>query len=203
VTRERERGAAAQRWVMGTSKDRDAAFRQIYTRYYLRVVRFFVAAFRLPHDEAEELAQETFVRFFTHMKDYRGDAEWAFLETVARNVWFNRIRANNTKKRQGVVVELDDPDAADVRDTIASDHDPHHELAADQVARLRKQELTAAINALPTGTREVLQLYLEDFSYTEIAEALRISVDAVKSRIRDAKKLLRSRLGSDEDSDSL
>jgi DNA-directed RNA polymerase specialized sigma24 family protein len=44
----------------------------------------------------------------------------------------------------------------------------------------------------------VVHLQLQDYTYDEIAAALRVTVDAVKSRLRDAKKSLRARLGDAE-----
>ena len=40
-----------------------------------------------------------------------------------------------------------------------------------------------------------MQLWLDEFTYDEIAKFLRITVDAVKSRLRDARKMLRAKLG--------
>ena len=69
------------------------------------------------------------------------------------------------------------------------------DYAERQQEALRKQRLRDAIIALTPGQRECIQLRLDDFTYEEIAKVLRISVDAVKSRLRDAKKILRERLG--------
>jgi DNA-directed RNA polymerase specialized sigma24 family protein len=61
----------------------------------------------------------------------------------------------------------------------------------------RHRRLFDTIAGLPPGQRECTLLWLEDFQYDEIARALRITVDAVKSRLRDARKLLRARLGDE------
>lgn len=60
-----------------------------------------------------------------------------------------------------------------------------------------RKELHDAIAALPEGQRHAIQLWLDGFHYSDIAHALRISVDAVKSRLRDAKRHLRPRIGDD------
>jgi DNA-directed RNA polymerase specialized sigma24 family protein len=60
---------------------------------------------------------------------------------------------------------------------------------------MRSKHLRDAITGLPTGSRECIQLWLNEFTYDEIAKFLKITVDAVKSRLRDAKKILRARLG--------
>ncbi len=167
-------------------------FRPLYQKYYWRVVRFYVRSFRLTEEDAEELAQDAFLRFYEAMDEYRGDAEWAFFETIARNVAYNRIRSQKTAKRSGRMVDIDDPDFS---------HEPEAPAVPDYAEReeeaLRGKRLRDAIAQLPSGGRECLQLWLDDFKYDEIAKFLGITLDAVKSRLRDAKKLLRARLGDD------
>jgi RNA polymerase sigma-70 factor, ECF subfamily len=169
-------------------------FKSLYQKYYWRVVRFYVQSFRLSQEDAEDLAQEAFLRFYEAMDEYRGDAEWAFFETIARNVAYNKIRSQKTAKRGAKTVSIDDPDLK--HDPAAPDEPDYAERQHDA---LRKQRLRDAITALTPGQRECVQLRLDDFTYEEIAKILRISVDAVKSRLRDAKKILRERLGDGDD----
>jgi RNA polymerase sigma factor (sigma-70 family) len=145
--------------------DRNDLFRFLYKRYYARMLRYFRQVFRLSEADAQELSQDSFLRFYRAMDEYRGEAEWALLETIARNVGYNRVRSVTTAKRGRIRPE----------------------------SRMRQ-----AIAELPAGQRQCLQLYLEDFSQEEISRTLQISIVAVKSRIRDAKRALRERLG-DED----
>lgn len=171
---------------------RDERFRSYYQKYFRRIVRFYVRSFRFDEADSEDLAQEAFIRFYEAMDEYRGDAEWAFFEAIARNVAFNRIRSRKTLKRNARTVDLDDPDVRrNEPGTAAPDYvEQQHEA-------LLKKQLRAAIAGLPAGQREAVMLWLEGFKYDEIARALRISMDAVKSRIRDAKRALRARLGDD------
>ena len=172
---------------------KDDRFRSLYRKYYLRMVRYFVRGFHCPQEDAEELTQEAFLRFYEAIDEYRGDAEWAFLETVARNVAYNRIRAAKTQKRNVHPVDLDDPDVRN--------HEPSAPPEADYAERehdaMQRSRLYDAIAQLPAGQRLCLQLWLEELQYDEIANTLRTTIDAVKSRLRDAKKLLRARLGDD------
>ena len=119
-----------------------------------------------------------------------GDAEWAFFETIARNLAYNKIRSQKTAKRGAKTVSIDDPGLN--HDPAAPDEPDYAERQHDA---LRKQQLRDAITALTSGQRECIQLRLDEFTYEEIAKILRVSVDAVKSRLRDAKKILRERLG--------
>lgn len=170
--------------IRDDGNSRDERFKSYYQKYYRRVVRFYVRAFRFDEHDAEELAQESFMKFYEAMDEYRGDAEWAFIETIARNVGLNKIRSGLTLKRNVKTVPLDDPDIGNRVST-----------PAPQLDRITRKQMYAAMAELPSGQRECLRPWLDGSSYDEIARALRISQDAVKSRIRDAKRSLRARLG--------
>lgn len=171
---------------------RHERFRSLYQKYYLRMVRFYMRAFHVPQEDAEELTQEAFVRFYRSMDEYRGDAEWAFLETIARNLGYNQVRSQRAAKRSGQKVEIDDPEFANEREPVAPEGPDY---AEQQEQAMRSRQLHVAIALLPVGQRQCLLLWLDDFSYDDIAATLHISPDAVKSRVRDAKRLLRTRLG--------
>jgi len=177
----------------GNGGDRNERFKTLYQKYYRRVVRFYVRAFRFAEEDAEELAQEAFLRFYEAMDEYRGDAEWAFFESVARNVAYNKIRWRKTQKRNARTIDIDDPEVS--RNEPPAPEQPDY--AERQHEALQRKRLYGAISELPPGQRECVQLWLDDFKYGEIATALHTSMDAVKSRLRDAKRQLRARLGED------
>lgn len=172
---------------------RDERFKSFYQRYYLRILRFLVRGFHLTQEDAEELTQEVFLRFYEALDEYRGDAEWAFLETIARNTAYNHIRSRSTAKRNAPTVDIDDPEH--FNEPAAP---PEPDYADRQHAALLRKRLYEAIDALTPGQRNVVHLQLQDYTYDEIAAALRVTIDAVKSRLRDAKKILRARLGDVE-----
>lgn len=168
-------------------------FRSLYGRHYARMLRYFRRVFRVSDADAEELAQESFLRFYRAMHEYRGEAEWALLETIARNVGFNRVRSQATIKRGAVRPESLNGAESSRRDPAAAQtHPVDRMITAERTAHLRQ-----AIAELPKGQRQCVQLRLQDLSYDEIARMLKISVDAVKSRLRDATRQLRERLGDE------
>jgi RNA polymerase sigma-70 factor (ECF subfamily) len=157
------------------------------------MLRYFRQVFRVSEADAQDLTQDSFVRFYRALDEYRGEAEWALLETIARNVGYNRVRSLTTIKRGAIRPEsLDDPEVAYSEATVEQQHPVDALVDAERRTRLQQ-----AILELPKGQRQCLQLWLDDFSYEEISRALRMSLDAVKSRIRDAKRLLRERLGDE------
>ncbi|HEX8251922.1 MAG TPA: sigma-70 family RNA polymerase sigma factor [Thermoanaerobaculia bacterium] len=173
----------------GRGRDHEL-FTELYARYYRRMLRFFMHGFRLPAEDAHDLVQDTFVRFYESMDEYRGDAEWALLELIGRNVALNRIRALGTAKRNAKTVDIDDPKAFDEPAALPEpDYAEREELAS------QRKRLHDAIASLPAGQRQCMQLWLEDFKYDEIARTLRITLDAVRSRLRDARRELQSRIG--------
>ena len=167
-------------------------FDSMYERYRRSIVLFFMRAFHVGEEDAKDLTQETFTRFFQALDEYRGDAKWAYLETVARRVGINHVRSLNTAMRNARTVDIDDP--GNFTSEPAAPEGPDY--AERQHQELRLQALRDAIASLPAGQRQCVQLYLKGMKYHEIAKALRISLDAVRSRIRDAKRLLREKLGA-------
>ncbi|HYO75588.1 MAG TPA: RNA polymerase sigma factor [Thermoanaerobaculia bacterium] len=173
--------------------DRDELFRSLYQKYYRRMVRYYTRVFRLSEEDAEELAQDAFIRFYQAMKDYRGDAEWAFFEAIARNLGYNRVRSLATGKRGAQTVTLDDP-AVLKREPMAREEPDYAER---QHETMRLERLRDEITKLPRRQRQCLQLRLNEQTYEEHATHLQITIDAVKSSVRDAKRLLRERMGDD------
>jgi RNA polymerase sigma-70 factor (ECF subfamily) len=172
----------------------DDRFESIHERYRARIVAYFRRVFGVSPAEAEDLTQDSFIRFYKAMDRYAGETEWAPLWKIARNVGLNRLRSTGTIKRGSIrTASLDDAESTHEAMDDTQKHPIDTMIEAERLRRLQ-----VAIDELPKGQRRCLQLWLEDLSGEEIAEALRITVVAVKSRIRDAKRALRERLG-DED----
>ena len=168
--------------------DRDAEFEELYRRHYARVYRFYRLQ-RLPDDAAHDLAQEVFTRAYRNFHQYR-DGGWTFFETIARNVLYNLLRARKTHKRSARTVDLDDPE---FNQEIAARPEPDYadrEEAARNWKRFRD-----AIAELPAGQRRCLELKADGLKYHEIAAEMDIPIAAVKTRLKEAKKRLRTRLG--------
>jgi RNA polymerase sigma-70 factor (ECF subfamily) len=164
-------------------------FEETYRKYYARVWRYYRSC-RVSDDEAHDLAQDTFKRLWEYRDSIRGEDPWPFLKRIARSVLLNFIRAARTQRRTATTVTLDDPEI--VIDPPA----PAEQTYEDREDDLRRRDLLhRAFRELPKGQQECLRLRMADFSYDEIQKTLGITLDAVKSRIRDAKRFLRERLG--------
>lgn len=168
----------------------DDRFEKIYRRFYARVWRYFRSC-RVSDDEAHDLAQDTFTSLFKRMGTIRSENEWPFLQSIARTVFLNSYRAGRTQKRDVTkVVDLDDPGIA-----ASAPVSEQPDLAMKQQTELRLTKLRDAIATLPNGQKQCMEWWLSGLSYTEIGRTLGITLDAVKSRIRDAKRTLSAQLG--------
>lgn len=170
----------------GSNNDR---FEETYRNYYGRVLRYYRSC-RIADDEASDLAQDTFKRLWERWSTIRGEDPWPFLKQIARSILLNYIRASKTQKRKAPLVEIDDPEL--FVDPPAPQEQSYEDREDEQ---MRREALYRAFHELPKGQQECLRLQLKDFSYDEIQKTLGITPDAVKSRIRDAKRSLRERLG--------
>lgn len=172
----------------GGGRDRDELFAGMFDRHYARMVRY-LRGYNVPTEDARDLAQEVFARFYQRIEQYRGEAEWGFLEKIARNLLSNWWRDRSALKRTAHLVHIDDPEFENEPRAETPDY-------AERLDSARNRKLLHdAIAALPAGQQHCLHLWLDGFKFKEIAEVLRITLDAVKSRLRDARRTLIDRLG--------
>jgi RNA polymerase sigma-70 factor (ECF subfamily) len=155
------------------------AYGELVTRHQQGV---FNACYRILHErgEAEDLAQETFLRAHSRLNIF--DLERPF------GPWIRRVAANlclNHLESQKVIGELDEErDAA---------QDPGPEAAIE--IRERSEQIRAALASLPPRYRAVIELrHYQGLSYDEIARELEIPLSDVKSHLFRARKLLAEKL---------
>jgi RNA polymerase sigma-70 factor, ECF subfamily len=181
--------------LLRLARDGDpAAFRILIRRtdrYLYRIARSVL----LDDQEAEDVVQETYVRAFNRLVDFRGDA--------SLSTWLTRIALNEALKqhrRRRRVVSLDVLDSASARldaqihrsPMIAPDQDPERATAQHQI-RIR---LERAIDGLPEAFRTVFVLRdIEEASTEQTASALGLQPQTVKTRLHRARRLLREALG--------
>lgn len=168
----------------------DERFEAIYRKHYARVWRYFRTN-NISDDEAHDLCQDAFKRLLERIDQIRNEDPWPFLQTIAKTVLLNRVRARQTQKRSAPMVEIDDPELSFAEPAAPAELD-YADRQADEARRTR---LLTAVASLPPGQRECLRLWIQGHKYDEIAKILGISIDAVKSRLRDAKRYLREQLG--------
>lgn len=152
------------------------AFEQLIRKYQDQVFRF--ALYALPtRQDAEDVAQETFIAAFRYIGRFRGDASFlTWLMSIARKKAASLYRS----RRATEVVELVE------------------ELSDGSGIPLEHLEIRAAVSALPKPYRDLVVLrYVNQLDVKEIAAATGISTSAAASRLFDARRMLREALGND------
>ncbi len=173
----------------------ESAFVEIMTRYREKIFTVAVSLLR-NHADAEEIAQDTFIRAHRGLARFRGDSSLAtWLHRIAVNLARNRYWYFFRRRRHATLsldCALDADSNATFADLIASAAaDPAHEAVTSEFATV----VAACMEKLEAGHREILTLRnVLHRSYDEIATMLGINVGTVKSRIARARQNLRALL---------
>jgi RNA polymerase sigma-70 factor (ECF subfamily) len=170
----------------------EAAFVEIVKRYKGKMASIALSHLR-NHADAEEIAQDTFIRAHRGLARFRGDSSLAtWLHRIAFNLSRNRFKYYYCRRRH-MMLSLDcafsEDNQATFGDLIASEtSSPVREATTVEFSEL----VSACMEKLGVRQREILRLRNGlDHSYGEIADALGISIGTVKSRIGRAREKLR------------
>jgi RNA polymerase sigma-70 factor (ECF subfamily) len=164
------------------------AFRQLVERHQNAVIGTVAKMLGNPSD-AEDIAQQVFLRIWCNAKRYHPDAKFTtYIFTITRHLVFNETRRRSRKK------EVSSDAHEDHSNYLLEDRPDRHPDAELLQAELQ-QAVDAAIASLPEVQRMavVLRRY-EQLSYEEIAEVLKLTVSAVKSLLFRARATLRDRM---------
>lgn len=159
------------------------AFNQLVVRYQHRIYGLAYRMTGSPSD-AHDLAQDTFMRAFRHLSTFQQGRPFA--------PWLYRIAINlclDHRQRQAPTISLDDYDL------------PHQEPSPEvrAIQREARQRVHKAILSLSPKYRAVIILrHLEDLSYEEIATALDLPLNTVRTHLFRAREALRKALRDDE-----
>lgn len=165
-----------------------AAFAELVTRHQRYVYNL---AYRLLRDtdEAEDLAQEAFVRAWQGLGGFRRRAKFTtWLYRIVTNLCYNRL---SSLRRQLLDVSLD----ADEHEPAALALPRIKEPPAAVEAAERRAFLHQQVAVLPAKYRLVITLfYLQAFSYEEIAQVLDLPLGTVKTHLFRARERLKRQL---------
>ncbi len=145
-------------------------------------------------DDANDLAQETFVRVFKSCKSFRVDEKFtAWLYTIAANLARNHFRWR--ARHPSVSLEAE---AGDSEQTLGSTLPANAPAPGEQaLAAERAAAVRAAVGKLPEDLREAIVLCeWEERSVAEAAAILETTPKAIESRLYRARQMLRERLKS-------
>jgi RNA polymerase sigma-70 factor, ECF subfamily len=172
------------RWQAGDGM----AFEALVRRHERRVFRLLLRMLGSP-DEAEDVAQETFLNLHRHGHRFRSEARFStFVYRVAANAALNRRRSQGRSAAR--MQKLSQRHAAG-DDLPQSPRNP--EEAA--VSKETTAQVQSALGRIPPILRLPLVLYdVEGLAYGEIAQVLGVAEGTVKSRIHRARQALREEL---------
>lgn len=167
------------------------AFYNLVSRYERRLYRSALAITGNPAD-AEETVQETFLRAFEHLSQFRAEAKF---QTWLTQILLNTARMKLRKNHAGLWESLDEPRPTEEglmpRDVAEWRENPEQKLGREEMERILHQ----ALRGLPPGYREVIAMRdMQLLSTQETAELLGMSVANVKTRLLRARLQLRERL---------
>ncbi|WP_096669366.1 RNA polymerase sigma factor RpoE [Polaromonas sp. AET17H-212] len=181
-----------ERTVAGDQK----AFELLVIKYQRRIQRLIGRMVR-DVDLVEDIAQETFIRAYRALAQFRGEAQFY--------TWLYRIAVNTAKKalmelkRDPTVSEnsfksgqSDESDeTSPLENELISSETPEAVLAGKEIAQM----VNAAMEALPEELRQAITLReIEGLSYEEIAEVMNCPIGTVRSRIFRAREAISARI---------
>ena len=178
-----------ERAVAGDEK----AFELLVIKYQRRIQRLIGRMVR-DVDLVEDIAQETFIRAYRALAQFRGEAQFY--------TWLYRIAVNTAKKalmdlkRNPTVSENffksgDDDETSPLENDLISSETPDAVLASKEIAEM----VNAAMEALPEELRQAITLReIEGLSYEEISEVMNCPIGTVRSRIFRAREAISEKI---------
>ncbi len=185
-----------QQLVARTVAGDQRAYELLVIKYQRRIQRLIGRMVR-DVDLVEDIAQETFIRAYRALHQFRGDAQFY--------TWLYRIAVNTAKKalmglkRNPVVTESalrnasddDDDETYRLQNELTTEETPETVLAAKEIA----SAVNAAMDALSEDLRQAVTLReIEGLSYEEIAEMMSCPIGTVRSRIFRAREVISARV---------
>lgn len=170
-----------------------AAFSRLVEAYERRIFRL-AKNITSNEQDAEDVLQETFLKAYEHLSDFQGNSKfYTWLVRIAVNEALMKLR----KRKSDRSVPLDEalapagPEDAPPREIAVWEENPEQQYSREELGAI----LDNAVKSLAPEYRTVFTLRdVDDLSTEETAEALNLSVPAVKSRLLRARLQLREKL---------
>jgi RNA polymerase sigma-70 factor, ECF subfamily len=171
------------------------SFELLLQRYRTPLVNFLYRMVR-SREQAEDLAQEVFIRVYRAREEYVPSAKFTtWLFRIATNLALNWLRDHRYQKME---MSIDAPLAADAEDGDERPFevaDKHATVEQNLVEQERKKMIRHAIEKLPEKQRAAVLLHkYQELDYAEIAKILSCSESALKSLLFRAYEVLRVEL---------
>jgi RNA polymerase sigma-70 factor, ECF subfamily len=181
---------ADQQLVRRVQAGDKSAFNLLVLKYQHRVLKL-VGRFVNDAAEAEDVAQEAFIKAYRALASFRGDsAFYTWLYRIAINTAKNAL-VSNRRRPVDFDLDLQDPEQYDRHARLKEGDTPEGVLLTDEI----REVVERAMEQLPEDLRTAIVLReLEGLSYEEIAEAMDCPVGTVRSRIFRAREAIDKKL---------
>jgi RNA polymerase sigma-70 factor (ECF subfamily) len=167
------------------------AYGQLVRRYQNKIFRL-AQHITQNREDAEDVLQETFLKAYEHLDQFQGNSKfYTWVVRIAVNQALMKLRRRKNDKSVSLDETIDTGEDTIVREIAAWDEDPEQRLSREEIGGI----LDTAVQSLEAPYRSVFVLRdIEELSTEETAEALGLSVPAVKSRLLRARLQLREKL---------
>jgi RNA polymerase sigma-70 factor, ECF subfamily len=178
--------AVARRILSGD----EAAFREVFDRFFPRLYRFALARLGGDPDTASDIVQQTFCNAIERLDTYRGEAAlYTWFCQICRNVLADHFRKHGRGVARVVLLE-DQPNARALLESLAAPvgDQPETGVWRQQVHRM----VEATLDSLPGHYGEVLEWkYIDGLTVVEIAGRLKLGSKAAESLLTRAREAFR------------
>ena len=178
--------------LVAQSREGDtSAFGELVRRYEGKIFRLAQHVTQ-NREDAEDVLQETFMKAYEHLDQFQGNSKfYTWIVRIAVNQALMKLRRRKTDKSVSLDETIDTGEDTMIREIAAWDEDPEQRFSRDELGGI----LDTAVQSLEAPYRSVFTLRdIDDLSTEETAEALGLSVPAVKSRLLRARLQLREKL---------
>ena len=168
------------------AEQNQAAFIVLYTRYHTGV-KSHISRYVSQKEDVEDICLESFQKAFSQITTYNPEYKFStWLYRIARNTAFDHLSRHDREKNYMPTTSINE-DLAELKDIPATMHNPEEDI-------INQQEYDKWLNnieKLKDDYHIVAKMNLIDnFGYKEIADALDMPINTVKTKIRRAKALL-------------
>ena len=179
-----------QELVRRVQRGDSAAFDVLVRKYQHRIIGL-IGRYISDWSECQDVAQDTFIRAYRAMANFRGDAQfYTWLHRIAVNTAKNHLVAQNRRPPTDDI-EVGDAEQFDTGIRLRDTDTPERELMRQQV----EQTVMRVVEGLPEDLRVAITLReVDGLSYDEIAQRMGCPIGTVRSRIFRAREAIDAEL---------